>query len=213
MRFKPTLEVLAPEDLIRIHEASLKDVVQLVGSTPVDPCDVEPNQKHLHIMYEILKHTDKPLIGNTARKHQVAQMMKMLAIVLGDDNWQENHWIGVAVNPLSPLAFTPDALETIIEYAKRNQIIFIPPAIMAGVCGPMGLLGTIVLQNSEILGGLVLTQLINPGTPVVYTAAGTVSYMKRANYNTGAPELPLIHAAGLKMGRDFYHLPTDLCVG
>lgn len=189
------------------------EIVQLVGSTPIDPCDVDPDKKHLHIMYEILKHTDKPLIGYTSEKHQVKQMMEMLEIVLGDKiSLRENHYIGVAVNPLSPLAFAPDALETIIEYAEKNQIIFFPPAIMAGVCGPMGLFGTIVLQNTEVLGGLTLTQLINPGTPVVYTAAATASYMKRANYNTGAPELPLIHAAGLKMGRDFYHLPTrSLC--
>jgi trimethylamine:corrinoid methyltransferase-like protein len=56
----------------------------------------------------------------------------------------------------------------ILAYCKRNQIVFLPPLAIAGIAAPIGLIGTMVLQNTEILTGIALVQLINPGNPIVY---------------------------------------------
>ncbi|MDQ7095163.1 trimethylamine methyltransferase family protein [Desulfosporosinus sp. PR] len=190
------------------------DAVDLAGTIPVDPADVPIADKHLHMMYQVLKNSAKPLIGFCANARQVREQLDLVDISFGGQQFlQNNHCAAVLVNSLSPLSYAPETLETMLEFAKRNQVILLAPCIMAGVSGPISLLGTAVLQNTEILAGLVLMQLVNPGTPVVYATASTTAYMKAASYAAGAPEAMLINTANLQMGLDFYHLPTRTMCG
>ncbi|MCB8815863.1 trimethylamine methyltransferase family protein [Desulfosporosinus shakirovi] len=209
-RREATLEDYA--NIQKLCQAS--DVVDLAGTIPVDPSDVNSNDKYLLMMYEALKNTEKPIIGFCANTQQVREQLDMVEIALGQPGFLlENHCTAVLVNSLSPLAYAPDTLETMIEYAKRNQVILLAPCIMAGVSGPISLLGTAVLQNTETIAGLVLVQLVNPGTPLVYATASTSGYMKEATYAAGSPEAMLINTASLQMGLDFYHLPVRTMSG
>ena len=205
-----TLEDFA--NIIKLCQAS--DIVSLIGSFPVDPGDLNPDQKHLYMMYEILKNTDKPLIGFETDGPKVRQMLEMIAIAMGQKgSMREHHCVGVAVCPLSPLSYEPCSCETIIEYAKQNQVIFFTAAIMAGFSGPISLFGTTILHNTEVLAGIILTQLVNPGNPVVYSIGSTVANMQNGNFLTGSPEMMLIHLAAMQMGLDFYRLPTRSMCG
>lgn len=190
------------------------DVINLVGSIPLDPHDVAPEYKHLNIMYEIIKHTDKPMIGMCAEGFQARQQLDMVALAMGGQKiLEENHCVGVLVNSLSPLGYAPETLQTIIEYAKLRQPILLAPCLMAGVSAPISLLGTSVLQNTEFLAGLVLTQLVNPGTPVVYATASTSAYFKRASFCAGTPEAMMINTPNLQMALELYKLPTRTMCG
>jgi len=205
-----TLEDFA--NIIRLCQAS--DIVSLVGAFPVDPSDVHPDKKHLYMMYEILKNTDKPVIAFETSGSKIRQILKMVELAYGQKELLQNtHRVGVAVCPLSPLAYEPASCETILEFAKQNQVIFFTAAIMAGFSGPISLIGTAIQQNSEILAGIILTQLVNPGNPVVYSNGSTVANMKNANFIAGSPEMMLIHIAGMQMGLDYYRLPTRAMCG
>ncbi|WP_407310142.1 trimethylamine methyltransferase family protein [Desulfosporosinus sp. SB140] len=209
-RREATLEDYA--NIQKLCQAS--DIVDLVGTIPVDPSNVPIMDKHLYMMYEILRNSDKPIIGFCASSKQAREQLDLVEISFGREAFLQNHHCAaVLVNSLSPLSYAPETLETMIEYAKRNQVILLAPCIMAGVSGPVSLLGTAVLQNTEILAGLVLMQLINPGTPVVYATASSTAYMKAASYAAGAPEAMLINTANIQMGLDFYHLPTRTMCG
>jgi trimethylamine--corrinoid protein Co-methyltransferase len=117
------------------------------------------------------------------------------------------------VCPLSPLSYEPSSCETIIEYAKQNQVIFFTAAIMAGFSGPISLFGTTILHNTEVLAGIILAQLVNPGNPVVYSIGSTVANMQNGNFITGSPEMMLIHLAAMQMSLEYYHLPTRSMCG
>jgi trimethylamine--corrinoid protein Co-methyltransferase len=186
----------------------------LNGSIPVDPCDVPGERKHLYMMREILNHTDKPIIGICADARKVAQTFEMVAMVMGGAGaFADNHLVAVLVNPLSPLGYSQESIDTIIAYAERNQILLLAPCIMAGVSGPINLLGTSVLQNSEALAGIVLSQLVRPGAPVVYGTASNVGFMKDASFAAGSPEAMLINLPNIKLAREYYHLPTRTMCG
>jgi len=190
------------------------EVVNIAGTIPVDPSDVPSEQKHLSMMYHTLKNTDKPIIGMCAEAKEVKEQLDMVALAMGGEEFlKENHYVGVLVNSLSPLAYAPETLETMILYAERNQPILLAPCMMAGVSAPISLLGTAVLQNTETLAGLVLTQLINPGTPLVWATASTSAYFKSASYCAGTPEAMLINTASLQMGLEYYKLPIRTMCG
>ena len=199
-------------NIIKLCQAS--DIVNLIGSFPVDPADLNPDQKHLYMMYEILKNTDKPLIGFETDGPKARQALDMVAIAMGQKDFlRKHHCVGIAVCPLSPLSYRPSTCETIIEYARQNQVIFFTAAIMAGFSGPISLFGTTILHNAEVLAGIALAQLVNPGNPVVYSIGSTVANMKNGNFITGSPEMMIIHLAAMQMGLEYYRLPTRTMCG
>jgi trimethylamine--corrinoid protein Co-methyltransferase len=131
----------------------------------------------------------------------------------GNDFLKENHCVALGVDPLSPLSYESVACETIIEFARQRQPIFFTVAVMAGFTGPIDLIGTVLLQNAECLAGMTLAQLINPGSPVIYSTGSTVANMKNGTFATGSPEMMLIQLAGIQLGRDYYRLPTRSMCG
>lgn len=188
--------------------------IALNGSIPVNPSDVPVDRRHLLMMREILRHTDKPIIGICADAEKVVQTLEMVAMVMGGaDAFDDNHLIAVLVNPLSPLGYSREAIDTIIAYAERNQILLLAPCIMAGVSGPINLLGTSVLQNTEALAGIVLSQLVRRGAPVVYGTASNVGYMKDASFAAGSPEAMLINLPNIRLAKEYYHMPTRTMCG
>jgi len=203
------------EDYIRYQQLlQISDVVHLVGGNPIVPSDLNPKKRHYHQIYQTLKHTDKPIIGWTATARQTDEMLDMLAIGFGGEaQLQSKHVIGTGINPLSPLAYGTETLECVMTTAKRNQILFVCPAAMAGITAPLDLMGTALMQNAELLACTVLIQLINPGLPVVYCPASVVGNMKRASFCTGSPESMLINLINLQLAQDLYHIPTRSLTG
>ena len=195
----------------KLHQSSILPTV--VGATPIQISDAGVNEKHLYMLYETIKHTDKPVIGICETKLHVQENLKMMEMVMGEKRFSENVCMAVSVNPLSPLAYGQETADSMVQYAKKGQAVMSLPCIMAGVSGPISIFGTIVLQNTEILAALVLTQLVNPGNAFVMCPCSSTAYMKRGNYVTGAPEMMLIDIAGLQMAHEFYHLPSRLMTG
>jgi trimethylamine--corrinoid protein Co-methyltransferase len=54
--------------------------------------------------------------------------------------------------------------------------------------------------------GVMLTQIVNPGTPVIFGSVATNTYLIDFKYLAGSVEMGLLNAAGAQMAQ-FYHLP------
>ena len=203
------------EDLVNFYKLGQQlRTCGIVGQIPVDPSDLKGKQRHLEIFYHLLRHTDKPLYGYVGTQAEIGQMFDMLAIAYGgEDPFKERHLIAVSLNPLSPLKYDEIPCETLLAYAKRRQPVMVLTCAMSGVTAPIQPLGTVVLQNAEILAGLVLSQLVNPGTPFVYSPASAVPNMRTAGYVTGMPVSTMINMAGIQLAKELYHLPTRCMAG
>ena len=79
--------------------------------------------------------------------------------------------------------------------------------VMAGGTAPVTLAGALVQTNAEILAGIVLTQLVNPGTPVIYASYSTAMDLRLGTSPLGSPEAALIGTtmAGLCQ---YYQIPS-----
>ncbi len=109
--------------------------------------------------------------------------------------------------PLSPLQYSGEMAGALIEYARHGQAVLIGLLMMAGSTGPVTLAGLMALQNAEILAGVVLTQLVNPGTPVIYGGTSTITDMRTGGLAIGAPEMPVIQHLQVQMAQ-FYDIPA-----
>ncbi len=208
-----TLAVM--DDLINFLKlAQASEICTINGGIPVEPSDLKGPDSYLDIFFETLKHTDKPIRSNVGTRQQIENMFEMFEIAKGEKGYLKDHpSIYASINPLSPLAYDTIPTETIMTYARHGQPVTVLCCALAGISAPMSLMGTAVMQNAEILSGLVLTQLVNPGVPFIYAPASSVPNMQTGQYVTGSPESNVINMANIQLARQMYHLPTRTMAG
>jgi trimethylamine--corrinoid protein Co-methyltransferase len=72
--------------------------------------------------------------------------------------------------------------------------------------GPVTLAGTLALHHAESLLGVVITQFINPGAPLIYPGAWVTFDMSGGGIDIGAPEMHILSLAAPQLAR-FIGLP------
>ncbi|MEN8162688.1 MAG: trimethylamine methyltransferase family protein [Acidobacteriota bacterium] len=200
------------DNITRLCEQSRN--VSLVGAIPVDPVDVAEKSKPAKLVHRLMQYSNKPLIGQAATLAEVRQSFDIIEIAFGQKGFLDHHVaIGYGVNPASPLVFESLACETVQGYAERRQAIFILPGLMPGLTGPMDFKGLVILSNAENLAGITCAQMLNPGTPVVYSAGTFMVNMKNFYAVTGSPQATLVNIAGIQMAREYYDLPSRTMAG
>ncbi|MEJ2642665.1 MAG: trimethylamine methyltransferase family protein [Desulfosarcinaceae bacterium] len=179
------------------------------GFMMVEPSDVPPETAHLDMLFSSIALCDKPFMGSPLSKAAARDCVEMAAILWGGrDKLREVGPVTVSlINSLSPLQFSDEMAGSLIELARGNQACVIASLIMAGSSGPVTLAGVLALQTAEILAGITLAQLINPGVPVIYGSTSSAMDMKTGGLAIGAPELSMVVSATAQMAR-FYKLPS-----
>ncbi len=187
----------------------------LNGYQMVMPVDIPSEQVYLEMLLAGMFFSDKAFIGCTDGHRGSSYTMDMAKILFGE-HLSDPVTLGV-VNPLSPLAYSVDMIEAIVVYAQHNQPLLISTLVMAGSTGPITMAGVLAQQSAEILAGIVLAQLVRPGTPVIFGSTSTNIDMRTGDLAIGGPELSLFTSAHAQMAR-FYGLPcrgggalTDSC--
>lgn len=112
----------------------------------------------------------------------------------------------VHVNSLSPLCFDHDPLEKFFIATEMNQPVWFSPCAMPVLTGPPSIAGLIAMTNAEILAGMVLSQLVTPGLPVIYGQTSASTNLRTIQLSIGAPETALIACATRGLA-DFYKVP------
>jgi trimethylamine---corrinoid protein Co-methyltransferase len=149
--------------------------------------------------------SDKAFIGSAAGQQGARRTMEMAGILFGTEIGNEAVTLGL-INSLTPLGYSAEMLGALMEYAFRRQPLIIAALAMSGSTAPVTLAGMLALQNAELLAGIVLTQLVNPGTPVLFGSTSTNVDMKTGALCIGSPELSQMIVAHAQMAR-FYGLP------
>lgn len=112
----------------------------------------------------------------------------------------------IHVNSLSPLCFDHDPLDKFLVAAEMNQPVWFSPCAMPVLTGPPSVAGLIAMTNAEVLAGMVMSQLVKPGLPVVYGQTSASTNLRTVQLSIGAPETALIAYATRGLA-DFYKLP------
>ncbi len=178
----------------------------LSGHLMAEPADMPPKTVHLQMLHANMLHSDKPFIGSAEGSTGARHTMEMASILFGEKVGERPLTIGL-INSLSPLGYSSEMLEALMVYAHHRQPVIVAALSMAGSTGPITLAGVLVHQNAELLAGITLTQLINPGTPVVYGSTSTNLDMKTGGLVIGGPELSMLIGAHADLCR-YYGLPS-----
>jgi len=184
------------------------DQIDLAAFLMVQPTDLAPHTAHLDMVFAGIVMCDKPFGSATISGATARDSLEMAGLVWGgmDKLLQQPVTLAV-VNPTSPLQYSMEQATLITEMARWRQPVVITNMLLAGSSAPVSLPGLLALQNAEIMGGLVLSQLAGPGTPVVYGATSAPLDMKTATSALGAAETAVIASAAIQLAK-FYDLPS-----
>lgn len=183
--------------------------INMNGFMMVEPGDLPAGTAHLDMLFSSIILCDKPFMGSPVSRRGARDCADMAAIVWGGpDVLKAVSPVTVSlINSLSPLQFSEEMAGALIELARADQACVIASLTMAGSSGPIKLAGVLALQNAEILAGITLAQLVNPGAPVIYGSSSSAMDMKTGGLSIGCPELSIIVSVTSQMAR-YYQLPS-----
>jgi trimethylamine--corrinoid protein Co-methyltransferase len=193
------------ENLTKLAGAS--PYQDLTGGILVEPNDVPYDRRHVEMVYACIKNSDKCFMGSSYGEKNAKDIVEMASILFGSE-WDlvEKPALITLINSITPLIFDDRMLGALMEYARTGQAVVVTSLAMAGATSPATLAGTLVVQNAEVLSGIVLTQLIREGTPVVYGSASSVTEMSNGSLTIGAPEMAIIANVSAQIAK-YYGLP------
>ena len=104
-----------------------------------------------------------------------------------------------------PLTYAADQTDGLMRYAEAGWGYFADTGVQSGASGPATLAGTVLQLNTELLAGLVLQQVINPGTGYMWGTEAMPMDMRNGMLAIGIEEY-MIASAAAGMAR-LYDLP------
>jgi trimethylamine--corrinoid protein Co-methyltransferase len=186
--------------------------ITIVGSM-AQPEQVSQAWRDVYLTAELVKGTSKPTRcwvknGRTAR--YILQIYRVVAG--GDASLREKPMVEAFLEPISPLQLPKDGLNIVREFAQAGQPVSIGPMAMTSGTAPATLAGTLAQENAEILAGVVVTQLLAPGTPITYGGIPHIMDPRTSICSFGSPEQGLMAVAMVQMARH-YGFPVYINVG
>ena len=171
------------------------------SGTICEPVDIPVNKRHLDMVYAHLRYSDQPFMGSVTSKERAGDSIAMAKIVFGEDFINKNMVIQGNINVNSPLVYDDTMTSALRTYAAARQGTVISPFIMNGAMSPVTHPALIAQAHAEIMVGIALTQLVQPGAPVVYGSFLTTMDLKSGAPTFGTPESTLANFAIGQLGR------------
>jgi trimethylamine--corrinoid protein Co-methyltransferase len=197
--------------------ATLQDVeawIRLVDQLPnfrisgsPYPSDVPAAIRDLIVVERAFELSHKPMLishYSSAALRWSLELMSVLEL--------EYSRLLVFVSCNSPLTFTQPQLDILLTASEHHVPVAINTAPLAGATAPYTLAGYLSQMNAELLAGVVIAQLNEPGAPIAWSPTPLVFDMRSTGPSSGYAEIGLILAAAVQLGK-FYGLPThSICL-
>jgi len=168
--------------------------------------DCPTGQIFFHDFDAIFRNTSKPTVINVLERPFTQHLLEMAAAASGgEDALRESPSVIGIVTPVTPLKIAI-MNEGLIDVVQAGVPVLYSPGPLMGATSPATVAGTIALTMAEVLFGVVLTQLIRPGAPVVLKPDTDVFDMRTTQVTYGSPEQNLGKLAVIQMARR-YRIP------
>jgi len=198
------------EDIARLCDAL--DNIDFIMSMS-NPSDVPPDDLYIHEFAGMIRGSVKPNVYTAKDRNDVEDIYRIASAVAGGEQaLRERPFFLLYAEPISPLMIIEESLEKLIFCAEKGVPSGYIPSPNTGGGGPITLAGALALGNAECLVGLVIAQLLNPGTPYIYGMNTAAMDMKSTIISYGSPEWPLGMMAQMDMAR-YYNLPAWSAAG
>jgi trimethylamine--corrinoid protein Co-methyltransferase len=175
---------------------------------PVYPTDLDEDVVDVNTYYAAVANTTKHVQAGVYSVDGIRDTVDMCQRVAGGAEALRERPIVSFITSwmVSPLKFATDVTTLLIEACRQNIPVVLSAAPMAGSTAPVTLAGMLAQLTAEQLSGVVLTQLVRRGAPLLIGPIPATADMQTGRYLAGAAEFGLTNAAMAHMAH-FYGLP------
>ncbi|MBZ9856420.1 trimethylamine methyltransferase family protein [Mesorhizobium sp. CA13] len=194
------------ENFIRL--AHHFNAIHIIGNQVVAPMELPANSRHLDTYRANLTLSDLGFHASAIGRGRAMDSINMMAITRGIpvEEMRSSPGVTTIISVNSPRLFDEAMAEGLIAMAEHGQPVTITPFTLMGAMTPVTLAAALAQQNAEALFGVTLTQLINPGTPVMYGAFTSNVDMRSGAPAFGTPENAKANVVAGQLARR-YNLP------
>ena len=160
-----------------------------------------------------LIYSKKPVVTGTFAKESFEIMKDMLVAVRGSEEELRRKPLAIFdACPSPPLKWSDLTCQSIIDCAKYgipSEFVSMP---MTGANAPVTILGAVVQHAAETLAGVVITQLVSPGAPVIWGGSPAVFDLRKATTPMGSIDTMILDLGYVEIGK-YLNLPTHAYLG
>lgn len=154
--------------------------------------DETPSLADVHEVDAMLRNTSKPICTWAFDVENVQSIIDLLAAVRGGyGELAEKPLAVVYCEPTTPLTHTKEPVEILMRCAKYGVPVVYTPGMIVGATAPATLPAAMTVGYAETLTGVVISQLVNPGTPMIVAGTAGFMNMKSMNHTYGCAEFSL----------------------
>jgi trimethylamine--corrinoid protein Co-methyltransferase len=135
------------------------------------PSDV-PVAAEVRQMEVMLTYSLKPITFVTYEWEGTPEIIEMAEVAVGGaDILRINPSVICYLNPTSSFVHNEAALRKLVYCAEKRLPFIYLPDLLRGMTGPITREGSMACHNAGVLVGLVISQLVNEGAPIIISSA------------------------------------------
>lgn len=160
------------------------NAIHILGNQVCAPIELPANSRHLDAYSANLTLSDLCYHCTAIGRGRAVDGIRMMAIARGAslDEMRAHPGVITIISVNSPRMLDEAMANGLIAMAEHGQPVTVTPFTLMGAMTPVTLAAALCQQNAEALFGVTLTQLVNPGTPVMYGA-----FTSNVDMRSGAP--------------------------
>lgn len=168
----------------------------------------------MNTTYACLAGTTKSIAVSYTDSASVRAVQPMLDAVAGGEGKHRARPFCTAVccHVVPPMRFATESCDALEAAVLAGMPILLVSAGQAGATAPAALAGAVAQACAEVLAGLVLCHIIDPGCRGIFAAWPFVSDLRTGAMSGGSGEQALLSAACAQMA-NFYDLPNSVPAG
>ncbi|HXP77545.1 MAG TPA: trimethylamine methyltransferase family protein [Stellaceae bacterium] len=197
------------EDYVKLIKlAQSFDIIHLIGNQPTAPVELPARTRHLDCYRANVTYADRVYHCTAIGRNRALDGIDIMAIARGKTREEMAGDPGVItiISVNSPRRFDAAMSDGLMTMAEFGQAVCVTPFTLMGAMTPVTMAAALTQQNAEALAGIALTQLVRPGSPVVYGAFTSNVDMRSGAPAFGTPENARATLAAGQLAR-LYKLP------
>jgi len=184
------------------------NIIHLIGNQPTAPVELPAETRHLDCYLANVTYTDRVFHCSAIGADRALDGIDVAALARGKTRAEliDDPSVLSVISVNSPRRFDGPMSDGLIALCEWGQCPVITPFTLMGAMTPVTLPAALAQQNAEALAGVVLTQVVRPGNPVVYGAFTSNVDMRSGAPAFGTPENAQAQLAAGQLARR-YGLP------
>jgi len=171
-------------------------------STALVPADVHEKISDSHRLYLSLLYGEKPVVTGAFTIEAFEIMKDLQLAVRGSGQALRAKPLAIfSCCPTAPIKWSDVTSQNLVDCARWSIPVELISMPLSGFMAPVTLVGSLVQQTAENLSGVVISQLTNPGHPILYGGSPAIFDVRHETTPMGAVETMMLNCANSEIGK------------